>query len=43
MWVHDVGARIVRTGTDYDLLVPGGAPVRLQSKNPVRRRMVEAA
>jgi hypothetical protein len=43
MWVHDVGARIVRTGTDYDLVVPGGAPVRLQSKNPVRRRMVDAA
>lgn len=43
MWVHDVGARIVRTGGDYELRVPGDRPVRLESKNPVRRRMTRAA
>jgi hypothetical protein len=43
MWVHDVGARIVRTGGDYELRVPGDPPVRLESKNAVRRAMTRAA
>ncbi|MEO8262577.1 MAG: DUF222 domain-containing protein [Pseudolysinimonas sp.] len=42
MWVHDIGARIVRTGSEYDLQVPGAAPVRLRSKNPVRRAVMRA-
>ena len=42
MWLHDIGARIVRTGSVYELHVPGEAPVRLESKNPVRRAGISA-
>lgn len=38
MWLHDIGARIVRDGERYELRVPGDPPVELVSKNPVRRR-----
>lgn len=43
MWVHDIDARIVRSGTEYELRVPREHPVRLESKSAVRRRMVGAA
>jgi hypothetical protein len=43
MWVHDIGARIVRSGTAYELRVPRARPVPLPSKNAVRRRMAGAA
>jgi hypothetical protein len=43
MWLHDIGARIVRTGTEYHLHAPGREPVLLVSKNPVRRRSARAA
>jgi hypothetical protein len=37
MWVHDTGARIVRVGGAFDLHRAGRAPLRLESKNPIRR------
>jgi hypothetical protein len=47
MWVHDIGARIVRTegdhGSEYALHVPGDPPVVLETKNPVRRAGARAA
>jgi len=43
MWVHDIGARIVRTGSEYDLHVPHRSPVRLESKNPTRRAWIRQA
>jgi hypothetical protein len=43
MWLHDIGARIVRTGSEYRLLVAGREPVVLESKNPVRRAAARAA
>jgi len=43
MWVHNTGRRIRRRGTEFWLEPPPGDalnrdPVRLESKNPVRRR-----
>jgi hypothetical protein len=47
MWVHDIGARIARTegdhGSEYALHVPGDPPIRLETKNPVRRAGARAA
>jgi hypothetical protein len=47
MWLHDIGARIVRStglhGSAYSLHVPGDPPVRLETKNPVRRAGARAA
>ena len=43
MWLHDIGARIVRTDDEYYLHAPGRDPARLESKNPVRRRSTRAA
>lgn len=47
MWLHDIGARVVRSGgrhgSTYTLHVPGEAPVVLETKNPVRRAGVRAA
>lgn len=47
MWLHDIGARIVRSGgrhgSAYTLHVPGEVTVALETKNPVRRAGARAA
>ncbi|CAN5571795.1 hypothetical protein BH09ACT4_BH09ACT4_20250 [soil metagenome] len=38
MWLHDGGGRIVLVGTDYQLQMPGEAPVVLRSKSRIAHR-----
>ena len=37
MWVHDTGARVVRVTGGFELRRAGQVPMRLVSKNPLRR------
>ncbi len=37
MWVHDTGARIARVPGGFEVRRAGQAPIRLVSKNPLRR------
>jgi hypothetical protein len=39
MWVHDTGARIARAAGGFEVRRAGQVPIRLVSKNPLRRQI----